>query len=522
MIAMSFALPLRVACKIASASLLLAATVATAAPDRHVIMVVWDGLRPDFVTPEYAPRLYEFAATGVTFKNHRAVFISTTVVNGTALATGAHPQDSGIIANREFRPRVNPTNAVGTEAISTVRLNDSLTGGRHIALETVAELVQRNGGRSVVASAKTVGLIHDRSEKPSGSTNVTLFEGRTVPDSCAGHLAAECGPFPAGKKDHDDWTTRALIGPLWADGVPDYSVLWLCEPDATQHATAPGSPESLAALRRSDENFGRVLAALKERGVRARTDIIVVSDHGFSSFYVMPDVIAALRSQGIRATKEKTQDSRPGDVLVVMVGGAALLYVDGAGRQDVEKVVRVLQEQPFTGVIFARESFTGTFPLQAARIASADAPDLAVSIRWSAAANSRGVSGLIATERRQAGPEFGTHGSLSPFDMHNTCIAAGPSFKRGVQSCLPSGNVDVAPTILQILGIQPRSKLAGRVLHEALVGDAPVHVQYQPHRLESVHAGKGFTWRQYLNYSEVNGVFYFEEGNGTQLPASAN
>ena len=56
------------------------------------------------------------------------------------------------------------------------------------------------------------------------------------------------------------------------------------------------------------------------------------------------------------------------------------------------------------------------------------------------------------------------HGSLSPFDMHNTCIAAGPDFRKGAQDDLPTGNIDIAPTILWILGVEPEHKLSGRVL----------------------------------------------------------
>jgi arylsulfatase A-like enzyme len=32
--------------------------------------------------------------------------------------------------------------------------------------------------------------------------------------------------------------------------------------------------------------------------------------------------------------------------------------------------------------------------------------------------------------------------------MHNTCIAAGPGFRRGATDDLPTGNVDIAPTVL--------------------------------------------------------------------------
>src|SRR4051812_38741037 len=67
----------------------------------HVVLIVWDGMRPDFITPQHTPALYELAHRGVFFKNHHPVYISSTEVNGTALATGAYPIHSGIMANSD-------------------------------------------------------------------------------------------------------------------------------------------------------------------------------------------------------------------------------------------------------------------------------------------------------------------------------------------------------------------------------------------------------------------------------------
>ena len=64
----------------------------------HVVVVVWDGMRPDFITPQYTPTLYELALKGTFFKNNHSAYITSTEVNGTALATGMHPDHSGVMA----------------------------------------------------------------------------------------------------------------------------------------------------------------------------------------------------------------------------------------------------------------------------------------------------------------------------------------------------------------------------------------------------------------------------------------
>jgi len=63
---------------------------------------------------------------------------------------------------------------------------------------------------------------------------------------------------------------------------------------------------------------------------------------------------------------------------------------------------------------------------------------------------------------------LGSHGGSSSAELHNTLIASGPSFVNGVNSEIPSGNVDVAPTVLAMLGIPQPKHFDGRVLTEAL------------------------------------------------------
>ena len=114
----------------------------------------------------------------------------------------------------------------------------------------------------------------------------------------------------------------------------------------------------------------------------------------------------------------------------------------------------------------------------------------------------------------------GMHGSLSSFDMHNTCVAAGPDFRQGLQDDVPSGNIDIAPTILWILGIKPKQRPSGRVLKEALAQTDNTPPRVRLVSREASYCAGSLTWHQYLKYSEVNGVLYFDEGNGEQVSHS--
>ena len=84
--------------------------------NRHVVVVVWDGMRPDFVSEETTPTLWKLASEGVTFRNHHPVYPSATNVNGTAMVTGVYPGNSGIIANYVYRPDIDPHDAIAVES----------------------------------------------------------------------------------------------------------------------------------------------------------------------------------------------------------------------------------------------------------------------------------------------------------------------------------------------------------------------------------------------------------------------
>jgi len=73
------------------------ASVSGAANSRHVVLVVWDGMRPDFISEQNTPTLAGLARHGVTFRNHHSVYLSSTEVNGTAISTGSYPARSGLV-----------------------------------------------------------------------------------------------------------------------------------------------------------------------------------------------------------------------------------------------------------------------------------------------------------------------------------------------------------------------------------------------------------------------------------------
>ena len=105
---------------------------------------------------------------------------------------------------------------------------------------------------------------------------------------------------------------------------------------------------------------------------------------------------------------------------------------------------------------------------------------------WTAAENEYGYRGTAAS--------YGTagHGSTSPYDIHNTLIAAGPDLRAGVEVFLPTSNVDFAPTFLYLLGMIAAPTMTGRVLTTALVDGPELPADERPAELAAETPDGGY------------------------------
>jgi Type I phosphodiesterase / nucleotide pyrophosphatase len=419
-----------------------------------------------------------------------------------------------VIANHVYRPEIDQKQPIDVETPGAVRKGDELSTGKYISVPTVAELVQRAGGRSVVASAKTVGLLLDRHVGAGRAKNcVTLFAGESRPRDALESIVSVLGSFPSNHLQQDVWTTKALTDFRWKDRVPALSILWLGEPDLTQHESAPGAAAALAAIKSADENLAAVLSALDLHHARETTDLFVVSDHGFSTIRRPVDLRKILNDAGFAAQTEFKEIAKLGDVMLAGNGGSVLFYVIGHGAAVTRRLVEFLQQSDFAGVILTNEPLPGTFRLEQAKIDNQHPPDIVMAFRWNDSKNEFGVPGMIDADW-QRGAGQGTHATLSRFDMHNTLIAAGPDFRRGEADDLPSGNVDLAPTILRILGITAPETMDGRILSEAMVDTTTSKPDVETKTVEATKDFADGTWRQTLRISRVGSTIYLDEGNG--------
>src|ERR1051325_4648410 len=92
-----------------------AAVASVHAQPRHThLVIVVDGLRPDYVTRDVMPRLTQLGRRGIVFTAHHSVFPTVTRVNASSFVTGSYPETHGLLGNSIYVPGVSATKALDT------------------------------------------------------------------------------------------------------------------------------------------------------------------------------------------------------------------------------------------------------------------------------------------------------------------------------------------------------------------------------------------------------------------------
>ena len=422
------------------------------AQQRHLLIVL-DGLRPDYVTPELMPNLHALGERGVVFANHHAVYPTVTRVNAASISTGAYPETHGLMGNAVFFPAVDPTRFLSTSERDNLLRIEETEAGRLLTAPTLGERLQGAGLRMLVASAGSSGSSYLLNHTVAGGG--IIHYDYALPEALGEAVAERLGPAPPAampNRDRNRYVVDALLEVGLSRVDPAVTVLWLSDPDTTAHANGIGHPTSVAALRAVDDEIGRIREGLRAAGQLHAFNIWVTSDHGFSTHTGAVALDALLAPFA-----GELPDGSPR-----VVAGSGAIYVRDGDAGAVAGIVEALQGSDRVGAIFTRDArVPGTLAFDAARWDHARSADILYSPAWTDAENEYGYRGTSAS-----GGTAG-HGSTSPYDIHNTLIAAGPALQSGIEVALPTSNVDFAPTFLYLLGSSAAPTMAGRPLTEA-------------------------------------------------------
>jgi hypothetical protein len=441
----------------------------------RVVVIVMDGLRPDMVTAELMPHLHDFARENRWFREARSVFPSMTRVATASIATGAPPAVHGIVGNSFYCPAVARDFVLDTSLPEDLALAERVLGEPLVNAETFADRLAANGRRLAVVHSGTAGsayAINPRAAANGHWTFSVLGEANTRTPQAVRDVVERFGPLPARtlpRFDEVGYVTRVFVEHVLADLDPDVALIWFNEPDTSCHYKFLGSAETRAVIKAVDAGFARIRAALGTRPDADDIAILVASDHGQISSSGIIDIADLLSAAGHPAAKAATRSLDGANVVVTGGNMGEIRMLDGdLARRDA--IARWLMARDEIGMLFTPSddpvhgAVAGTFSLRLVGLHHARQPELMYVLRSGLEPDAHGLPGLgLITGGVPVGG--GMHGGLNRHELNTVLLLGRASRPLGTEmSCAPAGIVDIAPTILALLGLAAPASMRGASL----------------------------------------------------------
>ncbi len=392
------------------------------------------------IQPEWTPQLARMRPHMRTFQRHRSVFPSTTRTTAASIATGCLPKKHGLEGNC-----VALDDGSGLKAFSVgpADFRDKLRAvtGQTLRVPTLSERLKDHGGAAIYSNVSPgAAYFHD----PDGYGHVF-------------HRAGSFGPGLTAITDdrhqvisHDsagdlDLTQRfcreVLEAPPYA-----YGVLWICDPDHTQHATALGSPAHLESLAAADACAGLVFDRVQELNAQGEDILLMVgSDHGHET------VSGVLALSDILVDAGFKQGAGSSDLVVASNGLSANIYLSDDAKSRLPDLIPFLWGIDAIDQVFAGENLGRLGHRTDGALA------IAVTTKRNNETNDFGIAGMsIAVQdplHKDTHLGCGQHGGLGPFEQHPFLMGFGGGFQADSSHGQATSAIDLAPTVLRHLNL---------------------------------------------------------------------
>jgi hypothetical protein len=440
----------------------------------RVVVVVFDGLRPDMVTPALMPRLAGFAARCRWFREARSVFPSMTRVATTSVATGTMPRRHGIVGNAFYYPEALRGHAIDTSSFADIARAEAGLGRSLYDAPTFADALAAAGKRLSVVHTGSAGsalALNPRAAEHGHWTFAIAGAAHTRTPVAVEDAVKAIGPLPERQLPRFAETAyaaevfrRLVIG----DQRPDVALVWFNEPDTSYHYRFIGAAETQAVMLAADSAFGEIVDTVAATDDAGDTAVIVASDHGQIASRGQFDIARALTLAGHPARMSGDR-SLEGASLAVTGGNMGEIRVLDGDMDRRDAIARWLMAQDEIGMVFtaspdpSRGAVEGTLPTALLGVDHARQPELFYVLRSDLTADAHGYPGLgLITGGVPVGG--GMHGGLNRHELNTVLMLGGAAAGGAAVSPAPCGIVDIAPTILDLLGLPPLPGMEGSSL----------------------------------------------------------
>ncbi len=448
-----------------SALIGLAALTASASTNHHVLLITIDGLASFYLTDPTAPlpTLRKLAADGASAEGMLVANPSITWPNHTTLVTGVYPEKHSVLFNGVL---------VRAGAGLSVRVDPKRGKTDLVIGPTIFDHLHRAGYRTAginwPCTRESRTLDDDFPDVPDSITYTTLKLRQEL--IAAGVLRnSSNASFTAQSAASRDQIWAAAAAHVIRTRKPNLMLIHMLVTDGLQHRYGPRSPAAYAALAQADFQLRDILTALDDAGIRERTTLFVVADHGFETVtnVIHPNVL--LRKNGWLETN-LVSTSPPifkARVQSVAEGGTALVYLTDpkTKEEDRPRVLQQLRELDGVIEVIEPESF-GKLGLPMPD-KNPQMGDFILVARPNHAFSNQASGDEEITPVTLTSGSPGSHGYLaSNTNMNAVFVAGGRGIRRGAKLGIVD-NRDVAPTIMHLLG-QKLPGTDGKVLTSVL------------------------------------------------------
>lgn len=399
------------------------------AADRTVVVVLFDGFAPSMMSAAATPNFDRIRREGVWSDHLVPVFPTVSFPNHTTFATGCWPARHGIVGNVFFDPER------GKYLYS--RDADWLT-----ECETMWQAAERQGARSAV-----FGFIARKSET-------------------RGALASRIDTQTRWEKRGSDMARarkalRLLKKPQAVR--PALIALYLKGPDKVAHFNGTLAPETLAAVEESDAVVGMLMDAIAALPPDRATSLVIGTDHGMMDVGPLVNIGRIVNRHDIKGH-------------IAAFGASTYFYLDK--DESADRVAKALSGYGDIFTLYRK----GEYPAYA-HIGGSRSGDLMIVARppyWiegpEALPDYAELLGIASFWPSTFTPLIGgakaTHGYDPNIpDMHGIFYAWGSGIAVG-REIEKLDMIDIHPTVMALLGLEPGKPVDGKIVKEVLAQEA--------------------------------------------------
>jgi arylsulfatase A-like enzyme len=441
-------------------------------PIDRVVIVVFDGLRADMVTPELTPNILRVVKKGSWYRQARTIFPSVTRVASTSLATGAHPLMHGIVGNGFYFPQALPDRILDTGKAEHIRTADHATQGAFVTCETIGDVLAKHGKTMSVIHAGSAGstyCVNPRAHRHGHWTFSVGGHDNTPTPHVIDEVVSHFGPLP--EAEVPKIAAQSYLAKIAIEKIlpqkSDVTLIWFSEPDTSYHYLEIGSQGARKALINADANLGLILDYIETLPDHEKLALVIASDHGQISTRDAIPLFEQARAAGFPiAPKNALAEAK----IIGAGGSSGELRVPNGDQKTLSYLAHWLMDHEHISHVFSKDLngvdgvIDGTLSLSVVGQGHERTADLMFILKSDMGVDHYGLPGLGLLMPGDVAIGGGYHGGLNPIELNSVLILAGGDMPSGVVTSAPAGIIDIAPTVLAMLNLQPAASMQGRNL----------------------------------------------------------